>query len=138
MAGRRRVLRPCRAIGLERPGAAQLADVGQDAIELTQDEHWPLDALGLPAGNGFQRSQHFVKSIAQVRRNMIAIQTDTVADMNGCDRDDNENGARLREAVSTPLARRDLMPRRHAVTRAWVFTTREWMISVVAMQPRER
>ncbi len=53
--GKCRHAKSCDFLRLERACAAKLADPREDAIELSEDQHGPLDTLGLPPGCGLEQ-----------------------------------------------------------------------------------
>jgi len=77
--------------GLQRTRSAELANPGQNAIELTEDQHRPLYPLGLPAGGRLERCEHVVETVPEIFEDVISVYTDAVSRMNrGCGAADHD------------------------------------------------
>jgi len=94
---------------LERARAPQLADARHDSVEAAEDRHGPLDTGRLPAGSGFERSQHFFEASLQVLQHVVAIEAPAVTGVQRRGRPAHEHGPR-HENLQMALRRQQPFP----------------------------
>ena len=66
-------------LGFKRPNASQLANPGQHAVELAEDEYGPLNSFRLPSGGLLKCRQHLVETVAQIFEHVMAIHAHAMA-----------------------------------------------------------
>ncbi len=87
----------------------ELADPGQDAVQLPEDQDRPPYPGGPPAGGGLQIRQHVIEPLPEIRQDVIPIQAHPMSGMESRGGSTHEHRA-LYEGLEVALGRQQVFP----------------------------